>query len=173
MANSPYAWLAAASKPRDGNSRTVMTVHAQAIWSVALTMPLAFLPVAVDARQTASITTVLPLQSMSYTDAKRAGAVGTGCTWRGGPDRKARLSMADDRAVVRRNGVFVALRPSAKSKALFFTHDRWTGGGITILVHDTGKVVRRGHEFTETIARVDVIERGRTASFVGRLNCGS
>lgn len=144
--------------------------------SAYLTMASAYLPMAMDARQIASAATAassLPLEPMSHADAKRAGVVGTGCTWRGGPDRKARLSMADDRAIVRRDGVLVALRPSAKSNALFFTHDRWTGGGITILVHDTGKVVRRGHEFTETIARVDVTERGRTASFVGRLDCGS
>lgn len=150
-----------------------MTMRTPAMGLIVLAMVSACLSTAVDARRVASAASSLPLEPMTYADANRVSAVGTGCTWRSGPDRKARLSMADDRAAVRRDGIVVALRPSAGSKPLFFTHDRWTGGGIVIIVHDTGEVVRRGHEFTESIARLDVIEGGRTASFVGRLNCGS
>ncbi|MFV0622674.1 hypothetical protein ACBY01_01505 [Sphingomonas sp. ac-8] len=110
---------------------------------------------------------------MSYADAERAGAVGTGCTWRSGSDRKARLSMADDRAAVRRDGVIVALKPAVGAQALFFTYDRWAGGGISILVRDSGKVVRRGHEFTETVAQLYIVKNGRMQPFLGWLNCGT
>ncbi len=115
----------------------------------------------------------IPLETMTFQDAERVGAVGTGCTWKGGSNRTGRLSMADDRAGVRRNGRVVALKPAPDAKELFFTYDRWIGGGMRIVVRDTGKVVSRGHESSETVAWLDVVEGGRTRSFAGRLNCGS
>lgn len=142
-------------------------------WPLVLTMASACVPMAVDARQAASTASSLQLEAMSHADAEQVGAVGTGCTWRGGPGRKARLSMADDRAAIRRNGEIVALKPAAYAKALFFTYDRWTGGGISILIRDRGKVVARGNEHSETIATLELTERGRTLSYPGRLSCGS
>lgn len=142
-------------------------------WPLVLTMASTCLPMAVDARQTASTASSLPLEPMSHADAEQAGAVGTGCTWRGGPGRKARLSMADDRAAVRRNGEIVLLKPAAHAKTIFFTYDRWTGSGISILIRDGGKVVARGNEHSETIATLELTERGKTLSYSGRLNCGS
>ncbi|MBB3877799.1 hypothetical protein [Sphingomonas pseudosanguinis] len=142
-------------------------------WSLVLTMASACLPMAVDARQAASTASSLPLEPMSHADAEQAGAVGTGCTWRGGPGRKARLSMADDRAAVRRNGIVVALKPAADAKGLFFTYDRWIGVGIRIVVRDSGKVVSRGHEFSETVAWITMTADGLTRTWQGHLNCGS
>lgn len=173
MASGPSSRSEAAPEPCDGTDRTIMTMRTRAIGPVILTMVLACLPAAVDARRAASIAPSLPLEPMSYADAERAGAVGTGCTWRGGPDRKARLSMADDRAAVRWNGGVVVLKPTADSHAMFFTYDRWTGAGISIVIRDTGKVLLRGHELTVTIARLDLTQHGRTISFMGQLNCGS
>ena len=127
----------------------------------------------VDARRAASPSTPLPLEILSDGDAERAGAVGTGCTWLGRPGRKARLSMADDRAAVRRGGVVVALKPASDAKALFLTYDRWVSATMRIVIRNTGKAVKQGYEFTETVAWLDLTEDGRTRSFLGRLNCGS
>lgn len=150
-----------------------MTVRTRAIWRVVLLMVLACLPTAADARRVASAASSLPLEPMTYADAERAGAVGTGCTWRGGSDRKARLLIAHDRAAVRWNGVVVILKPTADAHALFFTYDRWTGAGISIVVSDSGKVVRRGHEFSETFATLGLTECGKILSYPGLLSCGS
>ena len=136
-------------------------------------MALTCLPTVLDARQPTSAVTSLPLEPVSYADAERAGAVGTGCTWRGGPDRKARLSMADKRAAIRIKGLVVALSPAADAEPLFFTYDRWVGRGLRIDVRDTGKVIRRGHEFSETIAWLDMTVDGYKRSWAGRLACGS
>ncbi len=81
--------------------------------------------------------------------------------------------MADDRAAVRRNGVILRMKPAAGAKPLFLTYDRWTVGTLRIVIRDTGRVVRRGHEFSETIAWIDFEENGRKRSFEGWLNCGS
>ena len=81
--------------------------------------------------------------------------------------------MADDRAAVKRGGRVIAMKPAADAEPLFFTYDRWTDGRTDVWIRDTGKVVRRGPEFSETLAQLDLNEAGRTRSFSGRLNCGS
>lgn len=130
-------------------------------------------PVAAGAPHASANWRTMPLEPMTFSEAERAGAVGTGCTWLGGRDGSRRLAMADDRAAVRRKGVVLRMEPAAGAKSLFLTYDRWTAGTLRIVVRDTGRVVRRGHEFSETAAWIDVVENGRTRSFIGRLNCGS
>ena len=173
MANALSLRTVAVCGPCDGTIRTGLTVRSRRIWPLALTMALTCLPTVLDARQPTSAVTSLPLEPVSYADAERAGAVGTGCTWRGGPDRKARLSMADKRAAIRIKGLVVALSPAADAEPLFFTYDRWVGRGLRIDVRDTGKVIRRGHEFSETIAWLDMTVDGYKRSWAGRLACGS
>lgn len=134
---------------------------------------LCLLPNVVVAQRIGASGPPLPIDVMTDQDAERVGAVGTGCTWKGGPDHTPRLSMADDRAGVRRNGRVVALTPAQGAKPLFLTYASWVGAGIRIVVRDTGKVVRRGYEFSETVAWLDLTENGRTRSYAGRLNCGS
>ncbi|WP_207105728.1 hypothetical protein [Sphingomonas sp. CFBP 8760] len=127
-----------------------------------------------DARRSETAPSALSflLEEMSFKDAEQVGAIGTGCTWRGGPGMAQRMSIADDRGGIRRNGEVAALRPAADARPLFFTYDRWTDGATTIRIRDTGKVVRQGREFSETVAWLD-FEDVRTRSFAGRLNCGS
>lgn len=128
----------------------------------------------VDARPTTKRTLLLPLETMTYKDAEQAGATGTGCTWLGGPGRTGRISMADDRAAVKRNGKIVALKKVAGAREVFpFTYHDWTGGGMTIAIRDTQKVSKRGNEYVETVAWLDLTENGRKRSWQGRLNCGS
>ena len=136
-------------------------------------MALACVSATVAARRVVPRATVPPLETMTFQDAERVGAVGTGCTWKGGPNLVDMVSMADDRAGLRRNGRVVALKPASDAEALFLTYDRWVAGTMRIVIRDTGKVVRRGYEFSETIAWLDLFEDGRTRSFAGRLNCGS
>lgn len=81
--------------------------------------------------------------------------------------------MTDDRAAVRRNGRVVVLTPAAGAGSLFLTYDLWTDGAAVIRLRDTGRVVDRGHEFSETVATLELTEHGRTTSHPGRLNCGS
>lgn len=141
-------------------------------WLLVLTL-VGGLPDAAGARRSAVLRPAMPLEMMTFEDAVPVGAVGTGCTWGGGVGRESRLFMADERAVVRRNGVVVAMKTAADAEPMFLTHDRWVEGGMRIVVRDTAKVVRRGREFSETIAWLDVVQEGRVRSFVGRLTCGS
>ena len=140
---------------------------------MVLAIGLACGPSAAGARGTSAKTSSLALETMSFADAERAGAVGAGCTWLGPHDRAARLSMADDRAAVMRDGAVVLLRPAAGAKPLFLTYDRWIGDGISILVRDSGRVVRRGRESSETAASLALKVEGRTRTWQGRLDCGS
>lgn len=142
-------------------------------WTAATTMALLCASTTVDARRVAPPATSLPLEMLTRTDAAQAGVVGTGCTWRMVPDRMGRLAMTDDRAAVRRDGRVIAMKPAPGAKPLFLTYDRWVGEGMLIAVRDTGRVVRRGYEFSETAAWIDLTAGDRTTSLPGRLNCGS
>lgn len=141
-------------------------------WLLTMAM-LGFLPGAVVAERPDTRRSSMPFEAMTFQDAEGVGAVGTGCTWKGGSNLAGMVSMAGDRAGVRWNGRVVALKPASDAKAMFLTYDRWVGGTMRIVIRDTGKVVRRGHEFSETAAWLDLVEDGRTRSFPGRLNCGS
>lgn len=134
---------------------------------------LGMLPEAAVAERPDRRVAAMPLDTMTFRDAERVGAVGTGCTWKGGSNRTRRLFMADYRAGVMRNGEVIALKPAPDAKEMFFTYDRWVGGKMRIVVRDTGKVVGRGQEFSATVAWLDLVENGRTRSYEGRLNCGS
>lgn len=142
-------------------------------WGLLVVAMLSVVPDKVVAQRSKASRPTLPLEVMTRQDAEGVGAVGTGCTWKGGPDRTARLSMADDRAGVKGNGRVIALKPAPDAKALFLTYDSWLGEGVRIVVRDSGRVVRRGREFSETTAWLDLMEGGRTRSFLGRLDCGS
>lgn len=172
----PPAWPEAVSGRRGKGVPTGMRLLRHASWTPVLTIASVFGPMTVDARRvapTAQPAASLPLAAMNYSEAERVGAVGSGCTWRDGNGRKSRLWMADDRAAVRRNGMVVALRPAEDAKAIFLTYDHWIGDGMRILVRDTGKVLARGRESSETVAWLDLVMDGRAWSFRGRLNCGS
>ena len=142
-------------------------------WAAVTTMALLCVPTTASARRVAPLATSLPLEMLTRIDAARAGVAGTGCTWRMVPDRVGRLAMTDDRAAVRRDGKVITMKLAPGAKPLFLTYDRWVGGGVLIVVRDTGRVVRRGYEFSETAARIDLTAGGHTTSIPGRLNCGS
>ena len=138
-----------------------------------LAMALACMPAMVAARDGVAKAEPSPLDILGFADAQRAGAVGAGCTWLLPGDRAGRLSMADDRAAVRREGVVLVLRPAPGAKPLFLTYDRWIGGGMRLRVRDSGRAVRRGPESSVTIATLDLTSGGRTRTWQGRLDCGS
>lgn len=151
----------APSGPRRGPSSSILAIV------------LACVPAALAARDGNGKVDPPPLEILGFADAERAGAVGTGCTWLLAGDRAGRLSMADDRAAVRRKGVVLVLRPASDAKPLFLTYDRWTGDGIRLRVRDSGRVVRRGPESSVTVASIDLTLGGRTRTWRGRLDCGS
>lgn len=138
-----------------------------------LAMALACMPATVAARDGVAKAEPPPLDILGFVDAERAGAVGTGCTWLLPGDREGRLSMADDRAAVRRGGMVLVLRPAPDARPLFLTYDRWTGDGMRLRVRDSGRVVRRGPESSVTVASIDLTLGGRTRTWRGRLDCGS
>lgn len=128
----------------------------------------------VEARRPRKEGLAMPLEAMTFPDAEKGGAVGSGCTWSGGPDRKGRMSMAGDRAAVKLKGRIVGLKPAVGAKEVFpFTYHRWTGSGMNIAIRDTAKVIGRGGESVVTMARLDLTAGGRTRSWQGRLDCGS
>ena len=148
--------------------------YRSANWRAVMTLALACVPSTLAARgSSANATPSLPLGTLSFADAERAGAVGTGCTWLLAGDHAGRLAMADDRAAVRRDGAVVALRPTPDARPLFLTYDRWIGDGVRLRVRDTGRVVRRGRESSVTVASIDLTVGGRTQTWQGRLDCGS
>jgi len=134
---------------------------------------LACVPSALAARDGVAKVDPTPLEILGFADAERAGAVGAGCTWLLAGDREGRLSMADDRAAVRRGGVVLVLRPAPDARRLFLTYDRWIGDGMRLRVRDSGRIVRRGPESSVTVATLDLTSGGRTRSWRGRLDCGS
>ena len=136
-------------------------------------MALACVPATVAARDVVATAEPPPLDILGSADAARAGAVGAGCTWLMAGDRAGRLSMADDRAAVRREGMVLVLRPAPDAKPLFLTYDRWIGDGMRLRVRDSGRVVRRGPESSVTVAYIDLTFGGRTRTWRGWLACGS
>lgn len=122
----------------------------------------------------ASSTSTIPFETMTLQDMATARAAGTGCVWLGGKDFTRRVSIKEDRGAVKRNGRIVALRPMAGAKEMFpYTYDHWIGGGMDVLIESGGKVVGRGPEHVETMAKLILTENGRSHSWQGRLNCGS
>lgn len=143
-------------------------------WRAVTTLALACVPSTLAARgSSANVPPSLPLETLSFADAERAGAVGTGCTWRLAGDRAGRLAMADDRAAVRRDGSVVALRPAPDTRPLFLTYDRWIGEGVRLRVRDSGNIVRRGRESSVTAASVELTVGSRVRTWKGLLDCGS
>ncbi|MGN7161463.1 hypothetical protein [Sphingomonas sp. SAFR-052] len=111
---------------------------------------------------------------MTFAEVEQAKLTGTGCTWLGGPDLSRRFATKEYRGVLKRRGQIVPLRPAPGAKEVFpYTYHQWVGGGMTIIVEDTGRIVGRGPENVETIATLRLIENGRSRSWAGRLNCGS
>ncbi len=172
----PPAWPAGVKGRREEAVSVGRSLRRSAFWLSFLTMAVVCLPAMGDPSRAVSVAqsaAALPLEVMSHADAERVGAVGTGCTWRGGPDNESRLSMADNRAAVRRNGVVIVLKPAKDATTLFLTYDRWIADGMRIVIHDTGKVIRRGREFSETAAWMDLTMEGHRQLLNGALNCGS
>ncbi|WP_242416472.1 hypothetical protein [Sphingomonas panni] len=115
----------------------------------------------------------IPLEAVTFDEAERVGAAGTGCVWLDEHGRR-RVFMANDRALVRSNGRIVRLAPAAGALETFpSVFLDWTGPGMRIVIHDTSKVRERGAEFVETEARLELVQAGRKRSWRGRLNCGS
>lgn len=115
----------------------------------------------------------IPLEAVTFAEAERVGAVGTGCVWLDASGRR-RVFMANDRAAVRLSGRIVRLAPAAGAVETFpSVFLQWTGPGMGIVIRDTSKVLRRGGEFVEVEARLDLVRGGRKRSWRGRLNCGS
>jgi hypothetical protein len=122
----------------------------------------------------AAAQTPIPLQTMGLADGERTRTLGTGCTWSDGRPRAWRMAMTDDRAAVKRGGRYVIMRPAPGARHLFpFTYDRWSGGGMTILVRETGRSRKMGTEAFETPGSLSITERGVTRTWRGRLSCGS
>lgn len=116
----------------------------------------------------------LPLQTMSFDESQTAGTAGTGCTWLGGTNRTRRVSMADDRAAVKLAGRVVTLQPTKGALEVFpFTYLRWARPGLELSIRDTKQVVKKGGEYVETVAWLDLYEKGSKRMWRGRLNCGS
>ncbi|RYE60971.1 MAG: hypothetical protein EOP20_01010 [Hyphomicrobiales bacterium] len=61
------------------------------------------------------------------------------------------------------------MRPAPAAKPLLFSYDGWLGGGMLFVVRATGKAVRRGYEFSETVAWIDLTAGDRATSLPGRL----
>lgn len=120
-----------------------------------------------------------PFERMSSRDGDVHGVRGAGCVW---SDRKDEghprdatwlIGMADDRAVVKRDGRYVMLRPLSGAKDMGpFTFDRWTGSGMTLLIRRHGRVVRVGTAYDQP-ARLAFTEAGRTTTYAGTVNCGT
>ncbi len=116
----------------------------------------------------------LPLQTISFDESQSVGTVGTGCTWLGGTNRTRRVSMADDRAAVKLAGRVLTLQPAKGALEVFpFTYLRWTGPELELSIRDTKQVVKKGGEYVETVAWLDLYEKGGKRTWRGRLNCGS
>lgn len=116
----------------------------------------------------------IPLDSMTIDEVVRAGAAGTGCTWLSSSASTRMVAMKENRGVVKRGGKIIALRPAAGSKEMFpYTYRSWIGGGMGIVIEDSGKLIGRGAEHVETVATLRLAEKGRSRSWRGRLNCGS
>lgn len=117
---------------------------------------------------------VLPLRPLSMAMVMKAGAAGTGCSWSLMKDGRTRFAAADDHAVVRLATRVVRMRPTAGAGDLFpFTHDRWTGDGVTVMVTPIGRSTWKGTEVT--LGAADLQVRIGSYRWVGRgrLNCGS
>ncbi len=120
-----------------------------------------------------------PFEHMSRKDGDAHGVQGAGCVW---SDRKDKghprdatwlMGMADDRAVVKRNGRYVLLKPMPGAKDMGpFTFDRWMSDGITIAVRKHGRATRAGTA-SDQPAKLTVTEAGRTTTYAGRVNCGT
>lgn len=124
----------------------------------------------VEARRASAI----PLETMTFDEVASARAAGTGCTWLGGRGFTRRVAMKEDRGVVKRGGMIVRLRPAADAVEVFpYTYHHWTGGGMDVLIVNSGKEVGRGPEHVETMATLTLTENGRSRSWRGRLSCGS
>ncbi|MFE8585808.1 hypothetical protein ACFX59_17100 [Sphingomonas sp. NCPPB 2930] len=116
----------------------------------------------------------IPLETMSFEEMAAARAAGSGCTWLGGKGFTRRVAMKEDRGAVKRDGRIVMLRPAADASEVFpYTFHHWVGGGMDILIKNSGKEVGRGPEHVETLATLTLTEEGRSRSWRGRLNCGS
>lgn len=104
----------------------------------------------------------------------KAGAAGTGCSWSLAKDRRMRFAAADDRAVIRLPSGIVRLRPAIGAGDLFpFTHDRWFGDGVTVMVTPIGPSSWKGTEVNEGEADIEVRAGGHRWAARGRLGCGS
>lgn len=125
-------------------------------------------PGAADAKRAAG---ALPLSSAQIRAAK---ATGTGCSWSLAKDRRIRFAAADDHAVVRLPSGVVALRPAADAHDLFpFTHDRWSGDGVTVSVASVGPATRKGSETLEQAADLEVSVGATIWKRRGLMVCGS
>jgi hypothetical protein len=148
------------------------TMRAIILLSGLVGMSLTHLPAAarVDGRRVS----MLPLETMTFEEVASAQAAGTGCTWLGGSGSTRRVAMKEDRAVVKREGKIVVLRPAAGAREVFpYTYHHWTGGGMDVSIENGGNEVGRGPEHVETMATLTLEEGGRSRSWPGRLNCGS
>ena len=137
--------------------------------ALAATMPGA----ASDAAPPKKISAV-PFELMTYKDGGVTGTLGAGCTWserRG--DRGWIVGMTDDRAAVKHRGQLIVLKPAPGANDLApFTFDRWTGGGLTIVIREVGPATADGTTGVSP-AMLVLTEAGRTRSYRGVLSCGS
>ncbi len=124
----------------------------------------------VDARRGS----VMPLQTMTFDEILAAKAAGTGCTWLGGSSLTLRMAMKKGRGAVKRGGRIVRLHPVSGAEGHFpYTYRHWRGGGMNIVIADSGRSTATGPEHVETIATLTLHESGRRRSWRGRLSCGS
>ena len=112
---------------------------------------------------------------MTTDDLRRAHATGTGCFSSLPGDRDlVRFAMVDDHAAAKVGGRVVAFAPAPDARDLFpFTHDAWTGGGLSIRVRRVGSDRRFGSEglVASTVLVVTSGKRSRTVR--GGMICGS
>jgi hypothetical protein len=120
-----------------------------------------------------------PFERMSSRDGDVHGVRGAGCVWsdrrdKGHPrDATWLMGMADDRAVVKRDGRYVMLKPMPDAKDMGpFTFDRWTGQGMTLVIEKHGRAAQAGTAYDQP-ARLALTEAGRTTTYAGTVNCGT
>jgi len=114
------------------------------------------------------------LMPLTAAQIEAAGASGTGCSWSLGRDGPIRFAAADDHAVIRLASKLMRLRPAADAHDMFpFTHDSWSGDGISVSVVAAASGTKEGSEAIGSPADLKVTIRGHATSRRGRMICGS